>query len=108
MERAVEELIDLIRTHPRENPEVALEDGECALFRSHYARQMYQVQRSAMANTSFLQCFFAVPHHRMRMKLSQHPCSNSNLKFGALQVEYCVLRTTAAAVIGTVNLTAVR
>lgn len=42
VERAVNELVDLVQSHPRENTEVHLGENEVMSFRRHYSRLMYQ------------------------------------------------------------------
>lgn len=40
--RSMDDLISLVKTYPRENQEVVLEESELDLFTRHYSRQMYQ------------------------------------------------------------------
>ena len=51
MERGVNELCDMVRGYPRENPEVPLSDTVIAGFTKHYAKLMYQAILSAGAYT---------------------------------------------------------
>ncbi|MEW5318622.1 MAG: hypothetical protein WDW38_009830 [Sanguina aurantia] len=45
--RSIEDLLSLVRTYPRENGEVELDQAELKLFVRHYAKLMYQAIMSA-------------------------------------------------------------
>lgn len=57
MQRACEELLDMVATWPRENTEFRLGGGECDAFRQHCSQAMYQVgvglEQYAAAPSSF-------------------------------------------------------
>lgn len=42
MRRSIEDLLQLVRTYPRENVEVQLNEDELRLFMRHYSKLMYQ------------------------------------------------------------------
>ena len=41
--RSIEELVTLVKSYPRENPELVLDENEVNLFRRHYSKLTYQV-----------------------------------------------------------------
>ena len=42
VQTAIADLLHLVRTYPRENADVAVDEAEAQLFVRHYSRQMYQ------------------------------------------------------------------
>lgn len=44
MQRSVEEVIEQVRTAPRENPDMVLEAADMQSFRFHFSRLLYQVR----------------------------------------------------------------
>ncbi|GBG77441.1 hypothetical protein CBR_g23890 [Chara braunii] len=51
VERAVNDLIELVATNPRENMDVHIPDAEMAKFKNHYSKLMYQAILTATKNT---------------------------------------------------------
>ncbi len=48
MRLAVEDLIRLVQTYPRENADMELDANDCVMFRRHYSRLMYQVRKTGI------------------------------------------------------------
>lgn len=45
--RSIEDAVDLIKTYPRENGDVQVEESDCHMFRRHYSKLMYKAVLSA-------------------------------------------------------------
>ena len=43
VQHSIEDIIELVRTHPRENQDVQLDEQSVSSFRGHYSNAMYQV-----------------------------------------------------------------
>ena len=43
VQHSIDDLVELVRSHPRENVDMQLNEQIVASFRSHYSNAMYQV-----------------------------------------------------------------
>ena len=43
MQHSIDDLIELVRSHPRENIDTQLDEKSVESFRGHYSNAMYQV-----------------------------------------------------------------
>ena len=55
----MEELIALVASYPRDNPELALDAAAVAAFRGHYAKLLYEVQNPCSDVCRRIRTFYA-------------------------------------------------
>eukprot|EP00884_Botryococcus_braunii_P007425 jgi/Botrbrau1/16684/Bobra.0317s0002.1 len=103
VERAIDYAVDLVKTYPRDNPEVMLSERECSLFCRHHSRLMYQALLTA-TKTSLA---------AMRKRLGSRSGAGFlfvERPFFDVNVELCVphvtMRPTLEEIQGAINATA--
>lgn len=60
MQHAVDELVRLVETFPRENMDISLDPEDIAMFKQYHSKLMYKVQPSISTTFVLLHC--PVPH----------------------------------------------
>ena len=71
--RSIEDLLHLVKTYPRENHDVVLEDSELLLFQRHYSNMMYQAILTCTQKS--LQAMKRRLGSKVRRLAILHPCS---------------------------------
>ncbi|CAD7698753.1 unnamed protein product [Ostreobium quekettii] len=106
--RSTEDVIQLIRTYPRENTDVTLKEEDCRMFRRHYSNLMYRAVLSATKHS------FNAMKKRLASKRStgiffmERPFFDVDVELKvpnvamnpSLEEIQCAINTTAKAILG--------